>query len=71
MASISVCMIVKNEERVLERCLSSVADLMDEIIIVDNGSSDSEQMCIKDEIICNVKKIKSNIEIKYIYDKIN
>ncbi|MCR5452148.1 MAG: glycosyltransferase family 2 protein [Lachnospiraceae bacterium] len=34
-------MIVKDEEAVLERCLDSVADLMDEIIIVDTGSSDS------------------------------
>lgn len=33
-------MIVKNEERVLARCLESVADLMDEIIIVDTGSTD-------------------------------
>ncbi len=34
-------MIVKNEERVLERCLRSLHDLMDEIIIVDTGSTDS------------------------------
>ncbi len=38
--SISLCMIVKNEEKVLARCLDSVADLMDEIIIVDTGSTD-------------------------------
>ena len=40
MAGISVCMIVKNEEKVLDRCLASVFDLMDEIIIVDTGSTD-------------------------------
>ena len=40
MIRISLCMIVKNEERVLARCLDSVADLMDEIIIVDTGSDD-------------------------------
>lgn len=33
-------MIVKNEEKILRRCLDSVADLMDEIIIVDTGSRD-------------------------------
>jgi glycosyltransferase involved in cell wall biosynthesis len=38
--TISLCMIVKNEEKVLARCLDSVADLMDEIIIVDTGSTD-------------------------------
>lgn len=40
MISISLCMIVKNEEQVLSRCLDSIADLMDEIIIVDTGSTD-------------------------------
>ena len=33
-------MIVKNEEPVLARCLDSVASMMDEIIIVDTGSTD-------------------------------
>jgi len=33
-------MIVKNEEEVLERCLSGIASAMDEIIIVDTGSTD-------------------------------
>ncbi len=41
MITISLCMIVKNEERVLARCLDSIADLMDEIIIVDTGSTDA------------------------------
>ncbi|MFJ5790515.1 glycosyltransferase [Lysinibacillus sp. NPDC093197] len=39
-ATVSLCMIVKNEEQVLARCLSSVQGLVDEIIIVDTGSSD-------------------------------
>lgn len=40
MITISLCMIVKNEEKVLTRCLDTVADLVDEIIIVDTGSDD-------------------------------
>lgn len=40
MVTISLCMIVKNEEQILARCLDSIADLMDEIIIVDTGSTD-------------------------------
>lgn len=40
MITISLCMIVKNEEAILARCLDSVADLMDEIIIIDTGSTD-------------------------------
>lgn len=38
--TLSVCMIVKNEETHLEQCLSSVQGLADEIIIVDTGSID-------------------------------
>ncbi|MCT1403763.1 hypothetical protein AK95_05830 [Paenibacillus sp. LC231] len=38
--SVSLCMIVKNEESYLERCLESVRGIVDEIIIVDTGSSD-------------------------------
>lgn len=41
MATISLCMIVKNEEDSLRRCLSSIHMLMDEIIIVDTGSTDN------------------------------
>lgn len=41
MITISLCMIVKNEERILARCLDSIADLMDEIIVVDTGSTDA------------------------------
>jgi glycosyltransferase involved in cell wall biosynthesis len=41
MITISLCMIVKNEEQTLERCLSSVAGIPDEIVIVDTGSGDA------------------------------
>lgn len=34
-------MIVKNEEAVLRRCLDSLADIVDEIVIADTGSTDS------------------------------
>lgn len=40
MATLSLCMIVKNEEDVLGRCLDCVKSFADEIIIVDTGSSD-------------------------------
>ncbi len=41
MITVSLCMIVKNEEQILQRCLDSLAGLMDEIIIVDTGSTDA------------------------------
>ena len=40
MVTISVCMIVKNEEAVLARCLNSLQGIAEEIIIVDTGSTD-------------------------------
>ena len=37
---LSLCMIVKNEEDCLSRCLMSVIPVVDEIVIVDTGSTD-------------------------------
>lgn len=37
---ISLCTIVRNEERHLARCLESVRDLVDEIVVTDTGSTD-------------------------------
>ncbi|HWR45115.1 glycosyltransferase [Sporomusa sp.] len=39
--SISLCLITKNEEHCLARCLESVQQLVDEIIVVDTGSEDA------------------------------
>ncbi len=39
-ATVSACMIVKNEEELLPGCLDSIRDWVDEIIIVDTGSTD-------------------------------
>lgn len=40
MITVSLCMIVKNEEAVIGRCLESVNKIVDEINIVDTGSTD-------------------------------
>src|SRR3954452_3510423 len=37
---LSLCMIVKDEEEMLPRCLAAVRDAVDEIVIVDTGSTD-------------------------------
>jgi len=37
---LSLCMIVKDEEEMLPRCLAAVAPAVDEIVIVDTGSTD-------------------------------
>jgi glycosyltransferase involved in cell wall biosynthesis len=37
---ISACLITFNEERNLPRCLTSIAPLVDEIVVIDSGSTD-------------------------------
>ncbi len=37
---VSLCMIARNEALTLAKCLTSIADLVDEIIVVDTGSDD-------------------------------
>jgi glycosyltransferase involved in cell wall biosynthesis len=37
---ISLCMIVRNEETTLPKCLGSVKDFVDEIVVLDTGSTD-------------------------------
>lgn len=41
MPKLSVCLIAKNESVNVERCLASVRECADEIVLVDTGSSDS------------------------------
>ena len=38
--TLSLCMIVKNEEEMLTDCLASVKDVVDEMLILDTGSTD-------------------------------
>lgn len=40
MQRLTLCMIVKNEERFLEGCLASVSGLVNAIVLVDTGSTD-------------------------------
>ncbi|MBB6019781.1 glycosyltransferase involved in cell wall biosynthesis [Paenibacillus sp. JGP012] len=40
---ISLCMIVKDEGKCLDRCLRSISDKVDEIVVVDTGSTDDSR----------------------------
>ncbi len=40
-ATISACLIVRNESLVLKRCLASLSGAVDEIVVVDTGSTDA------------------------------
>lgn len=44
---ISLAMIVKNEEKYIQRCLESVKGIVDEIVIVDTGSTDNTIKIVK------------------------
>lgn len=46
--TITLCMIVKDEEEVLQKCLNSVKEICDEIIIVDTGSTDKTKEIAKE-----------------------
>jgi len=46
--TLSLCMIVKNAEKTLSDCLASVKDIVDEIVIVDTGSSDNTKVIALD-----------------------
>ena len=49
-ATVCLNMIVKNETRVICRCLDSVKDLIDYWVIVDTGSTDGSQQLIKEHM---------------------
>lgn len=46
MFKLSLAMIVKNEEKNIARCLKSVENLVDEIIVVDTGSEDKTKEAV-------------------------
>ena len=51
MASIGLCMIVKNEAHIIRRCLDSALPLLDYVLIVDTGSNDGTQQVIRDFLL--------------------
>ena len=46
--TIGLCMIVKNETKVIRQCLTSALPLVDYILVVDTGSEDGTQQMIRD-----------------------
>ena len=48
MITLSLCMILRDEEAVLARCLDTVKDVFDEIILADTGSEDGTKKIAAD-----------------------
>lgn len=57
--SISVCIIAKNEEKMIGDCILSVKDIANEIIVVDTGSNDNTMNICK-KLDCRIFKLKWN-----------
>ena len=51
--TLSVCIIVKDEQEVISRCLNCVCKFADEIVVVDTGSAD--------DTVSEVKKFTDNV----------
>ena len=70
---LSLCMIVKNEATTLPKCLSSVANVVDEMIVLDTGSSDRTPDVARefgakvyDFVWCNDFSKARNAALKYV-----
>lgn len=57
--TLSLCMIVKNEEQFLRQCLESVKEIVDDIVIVDTGSTDGT-LEIAEEYGANIQHFEWN-----------
>ncbi len=73
MTRLSLCTIVKNEEQSLPKCLETVRDLVDDIVILDTGSTDktveiAEQFGAKVYYFewCNDFAIARNEALRYV-----
>ena len=53
MSTIGLCMIVKNEARVILKCLASALPLVDCVLVVDTGSEDGTQDLIRGFLAAN------------------
>ena len=46
--TVTLCMIVKDEEHIIQECLKSISPYIDRYDITDTGSSDNTKQIIKD-----------------------
>lgn len=71
MKKIGLCLIVKDEAHVIERCLNSVKDFIDYVYIADTGSSDDTINVIKRWLSTNnIKgKVVSHIWRNFAYNR--
>ena len=56
--AITLCLIAKNEEKNLKRCIDSIYNFIDKIVLVDTGSTDSTVEIAKSYEKCEVYHFK-------------
>ncbi len=67
MIKLSVVIITFNEEQNISRCLNSVADIADEIVVVDSFSTDkTKEICVSKNVKFIEHKFEGHIEQKNI-----
>lgn len=59
---LGLALAVKDEERVIDRCLAEIADLFEHITIVDTGSSDRTQEVIADRFGLIAQSLPSSVQ---------
>lgn len=65
---ISVCILAKNEEKIIEECIESVKPIAYEIILIDNGSTDdTKKLALKHGCIVKTCVEGSEAELRNNY----
>lgn len=54
MGSVTACLVVRNEAAVIERCLQSLADVVDEIVLVHDGECSDATLEIAERYGCRI-----------------
>ena len=67
--SVSACLVVRNEEAVIERCLQSLAGVVDEIVLVHDGECEDRTLEIAERHRCRtfVRPLVGHAEVATVF----
>ena len=63
----SLCLLVKDEENTLEKCLSPIRDLFDDVVVMDTGSTDRTCELLQD--CFGITPYRGTLEKRFCYGK--